>query len=432
MLQETKIEGQALLEISSSKWNKRIGKAVSSRGTSGGLATLWTKDLFQLNKYHETQHWIFTELKHNAKQSSPNNIIIAEDLNIVMKAKDKRGGSSIKDPMLAKVEELSQCWDLLDFNHVRGIYTWSNNRVGSDHIYTRLDRFLVQSSIMMNKKIIITKNFPKLTSDHKPIQLLLEDEEDMGPIPFRFSPLWIEREGFLETVKAAWAKSFFGSSSYAGDPNTSFFHRQYRARISRNHIADIKTAEGQVCKGFNQVKASAETHFRNLYKEGTQSNDEEAVDFLSNIPSLISLEDNTILCIPITEEETINVIYSMDVDKAPGPDGFTIHFYKSCWHIIKVDLHKMISGFMKTAKIGRRTKSTYLDLIPKDTNPESFARFRPISLCNASYKILAKLLANRIKPLLKRLISISQGGFVEGRHILDNVIQVQETIHSSK
>jgi exonuclease III len=70
MLQETKIEGQALLEISSSKWNKRSGKAVSSRGTSGGLATLWTEDLFHLNKHHETQHWIFTELKHKASKLS--------------------------------------------------------------------------------------------------------------------------------------------------------------------------------------------------------------------------------------------------------------------------------------------------------------------------------------------------------------------------
>ena len=66
--------------------------------------------------------------------------------------------------------------------------------------------------------------------------------------------------------------------------------------------------EGQVCKGFNQVKAAVETHFRNLYREGTQRNDEEDVDFLSNIPSLISPEDNAILCRPTSEEEIINVI----------------------------------------------------------------------------------------------------------------------------
>jgi len=54
MLQETKIEGHALLEISSSKWNKRAGKAISSRGTSGGLTTLWNDDLFQLKNHKET------------------------------------------------------------------------------------------------------------------------------------------------------------------------------------------------------------------------------------------------------------------------------------------------------------------------------------------------------------------------------------------
>ena len=200
-------------------------------------------DLFQLIKSHETQHWIYTELKHKAsklsislfnlyvlvtysekwecwytlvaflEQSSPSNIILSGDLNIVLKAKEKRGGSSIRDPLLAKVEEISQLWDLLDFSPIRGIYTWSNNRVGLDHIFARLDRFLVQSSIMMNKKIT-TKILRKLSSDHKPIQLHLEDEDDLGPLPFRFSPLWIERDGFLETVKAAWAKSFSGSSSY--------------------------------------------------------------------------------------------------------------------------------------------------------------------------------------------------------------------------
>jgi len=70
MLQETKIEGQALLELGRTKWNKKAGKAVSSRGTSGGLATLWMDDLFQLLMSHETQHWIYTELKHKASKLS--------------------------------------------------------------------------------------------------------------------------------------------------------------------------------------------------------------------------------------------------------------------------------------------------------------------------------------------------------------------------
>lgn len=116
--------------------------------------------------------------------------------------------------MVGVVEELAQHWDLQDFNPTQGLFTWSNNQTGADHISARLDRFLVQTSLLMNKKIITTKNLPKLSSDHKPIQLCLEDEEDLEPIPFRFSPQWIEREGFFETVKAAWDTSITGSPSF--------------------------------------------------------------------------------------------------------------------------------------------------------------------------------------------------------------------------
>ena len=91
----------------------------------------------------------------------------------------------------------------------------------------------------------------------------------------------------------------------------------------------------------------------------------------------------------------------------------------------------MVSSFLRKGKIGGYTNSTFLGLIPKEVNPASFDRFRSISLCNASYKILAKLLANMLKPLLGSLISPQHGGFVKGRHLVDNVIQVQEAIHSS-
>ena len=91
----------------------------------------------------------------------------------------------------------------------------------------------------------------------------------------------------------------------------------------------------------------------------------------------------------------------------------------------------MLKAFHLKAKVGGCTNSTSLALIPKEVNPSSFDRIKPISLCNASYKIFSKLLANRIKPSLGKLISPLQGGFVKGRHILDNAIQVQEAMHSS-
>lgn len=217
----------------------------------------------------------------------------------------------------------------------------------------------------------------------------------------------------------------------AGDRNTTYFHRQYRARLSRNHIAEITTSNGQVCKGFSQIKDAAVKHFQTLLTAERDGSEEDISEFLANIPKLVSIEDNENLMSSVTEEEISNIVWSMEPDKAPGPDGFSIHFYRICWELIKPDLLKMIRGFMRKAKVGGGINSTFLALIRKETNRGSFDRYRLISLCNSSYKIVAKLLANRIKPLLQKLISPSQGGFVKGRHILDNVIQVQEALHSS-
>ena len=84
----------------------------------------------------------------------------------------------------------------------------------------------------------------------------------------------------------------------------------------------------------------------------------------------------------------------------------------------------MVIAFQRKAKVGGCTNSTFLALIPKEVNPSSFDIFYPISLCNVSYKILAKILANRFKLLLGKLISPLQGRFVKGKHLVDNVIQV--------
>eukprot|EP00253_Pinus_taeda_P023771 PITA_23771 len=324
---------------------------------------------------------------------------------------------------------------------------------------------------MMDSRIVFTKILPKLTSDHKPILICLKKEEDLGPLPFRFSPLWVGKDGFLETVKAAWSMEVYGSPSFVWEqklknvkialkawikksmqsPNRerkeAVTHlegiqfdmedtvpsvtEQCRAHLSRNHIAEITSSSGQVYKGFAQILEAAANHFRNLLSAERNGEEEDVTEFLSAIPNLVSKEDNVSLMSPTSEEEITNIVWSMDPDKAPSPNGFSIYFYRICWEIIKFDLFRMIRGVLRKTKMGGGTKSTFLALIPKETNPRSFDRYRPISLCNSSYKIVAKLLANRIKPLLQKLISPAQGGFVKGRQILDNVIQIQEALHSS-
>ena len=91
----------------------------------------------------------------------------------------------------------------------------------------------------------------------------------------------------------------------------------------------------------------------------------------------------------------------------------------------------MLNWTRKKDKIGGATNSSFLALIPKEKSPISLGSFRTISLCNTSYKILLKILATRMKRIMVRLISDSQGGFVARRQILDNIIIIHESIHST-
>jgi hypothetical protein len=145
---------------------------------------------------------------------------------------------------------------------------------------------------------------------------------------------------------------------------------------------------------------------------------------LENIPTSIYMEENEKIMQRVSQDEIQTAIEELDLDKAPGPDGFTIHFYRVCWNTIKYDLIRMIQYVHKSFRMGGATNSTFVALIPKEENPKSFAKFGAISLCNASYKIITKITVMRLKLLLPKIISENQGGFMAKRQITENIILV--------
>ena len=76
-------------------------------------------------------------------------------------------------------------------------------------------------------------------------------------------------------------------------------------------------------------------------------------------------DENEQLVRPISEQEISDAIWSLQLDKAPGPNGFTIKFYRATWEIIKVDLRRMLSWTRKKDKIGGAINSSLLSLVPK-------------------------------------------------------------------
>lgn len=120
------------------------------------------------------------------------------------------------------------------------------------------------------------------------------------------------------------------------------------------------------------------------------------------------------------------MVFSMDGESAAGPDGFTGLFFTSCWDIVGQDVVKAVQDFFVGADLPQGYTATLISLIPKVSNPSSFSEFRPISLCNFINKIVSKLLAVRLQPILPKLISPQQSAFVKCRLISDNVLLAQE------
>ena len=167
-------------------------------------------------------------------------------------------------------------------------------------------------------------------------------------------------------------------------------------------------------------------YFEDLF---TTTSPSEFDAFLSEVTPGITPQMNQRLLRIATEEEVREALFMMHPEKAPGPDGMTALFFQHSWHIIKGDLVEMVNDFLVSGEMDSRLNITNICMIPKTERPTRMTELRPISLCNVGYKIIKKVLCQRLKVLLPSLVSETQSAFVAGRLISDNILIAQEMFH---
>jgi hypothetical protein len=229
--------------------------------------------------------------------------------------------------------------------------------------------------------------------------------------------LLFEELNWRQKSRALWLKE--------GDKNTNFFHRVANSHRKFNQVNSLKI-NGKISKNPAEIQEHIVQFYNILYFENCSWRPKvDGLSFLS-----IDEDESIWLERDFEEKEVWDVIRELNGDKAPGPDGFTMAFFQKCWDILKYDIMAVFAEFHSRGKFEKSFNATFVYLIPKKTGAMEVKDFRPISLIGGIYKIISKVLANRFKSVLGKIISNSQNAFIGGRQILDSVLIANECVDS--
>jgi len=296
----------------------------------------------------------------------------------------------------------------------------------------------------LNKIKNVTKEWAKKKREREDVELrnieadireIMKDENRGFATPEnRDTLLGLEkrRRGLLEEKEARWRLKSRAIWLKAGDENTKFFQAYAKGRRMINTIWELESVDGEQICTFEGLAAMGINHFESLFKAQEESSIAEIVRVAGFFPRFVMEEDNRMLMGEIEEAELGRVLQSIQRDKSPGPDGWPIEFYTGFYDLLGSDILQVVEESRKAGVVHSPLNSTFLALIPKLDKPKSFNDYRPISLCNCIYKIIAKIISKRIKRILSKSVSAEQFGFLEGRQIHEAIGVAQEGIHSMK
>nr|XP_009610448.1 uncharacterized protein LOC104104150 [Nicotiana tomentosiformis]XP_016449348.1 PREDICTED: uncharacterized protein LOC107774363 [Nicotiana tabacum] len=256
-------------------------------------------------------------------------------------------------------------------------YTWSRGENFTQA--SRIDRFLHSTEWGDSFKAVKQLSMPKVISNHKPILL---ESGDWEPTPsyFKFENMWLQTEGSMDMIKEWWQSyTIIGSLDYI-------------------LIQKLRSLKKDITTWNREVHGKLEDKRNKALCDDPK---DECVDLESSFE----------------ESEVLAALKSCAPDKVPGPDGFTMAFFQKAWDFFKTNIMKALNHFYHSCHTVKSCNAAFIALISKRKGAIELKDYRPISLTGSVYKIAAKILVERLKKIIAKLISGQQSAFIKNRQI---------------
>jgi hypothetical protein len=244
--------------------------------------------------------------------------------------------------------------------------------------------------------------------------------------------LEFERNKYLKAKEELWRQRSRAIWVQSGDQNMKFFHQFASHRRNIKHIWEIRDDTGTAHCGQESIKEEAVKYYKNFFKSLDQSHPSDQVRVAGLFSCLINEEEARVLHRPVKLEELKEVLSLFKKEKIPRPDGRMVEFFIHFFDLVGEDLLAMVEESRSRGYIAGSLNSIFLALIPKVNKHATSRDFKPISLCNLVYKFISKIIANHIKLILSKSLSIEQLEFLEGRQIQDAIGTTHEFLHNIK
>ncbi|XP_024190514.1 uncharacterized protein LOC112194518 [Rosa chinensis] len=418
--------------------------AVYTKTTVAGRRHLW-QELIQIHSQHG---------------QGPR--LVFGDFNCILGAHEKRGGAPPNGTSCLEFSQMCCDCELLDIPTNGLAYTWSNG-----HTEVRLDRSLGNMEWMNSWSSMDCCTLTKATLQyHGCPQFILAaklwalkgmlkswSKEQVGDVHAQVAhsraaldaiQAEISTHGLSDerlNVETAAHNNYLSALSLQatllrdksrlrwlkdGDRNTTFVHNMVRVRRLQNSITSLLVGD-MVLNDQADIATHVVQHFESCF---TQDHQIGVTGLLERvIPHMVTEEENYSLLVIPSAEEIRDAAMKMDGTSAPGLDGFGGCFFTSCWSVVAQDVTLAVQSFFINGYIMPHFNSNILILIPKLEDAENISDFRPIALANFVFKIITRIMADRLGPLACRIISPSQSAFIRGRSIIDPIVLTSECVN---